>query len=1397
MLVWYAHCTLSHFLYFYFLRLRFYPWPLGCSIGGYFIVYLLVLVSSEFTVFPEVPVILVLSESLLFCRVLWYSYVCYSLFGICYFRYFYVGMFSIHYFRYSDISCTLFSICYSRYFYVSLSSSRYFWYSYVCCSLFVICYFRYFYVGLFSIHYVQYSYFSCSCYWICYAREVGYSCFRLYFRLFRFYIFDKELMVLFMFVILGLLTNFKLTVSLILEKTIFEYQTRIIINNLFFLSNKYILRFSKIKILTKLDFSLYALLIYCKLTSLGFFGSKKPKWSHSPRRVYLWTTVKKSDVSLYVLCTYYKVSILGFLEYKKLNQSYTVLYVYWWMKFQKLDFSFFYVYLWMKFQKLDFSLYALSEYYKIINLTFFENTKLKRFYFSMYVYLWTKIQKSDFMWYVSLCCLYEYELTKKLKRRDFSWYVSLYELEINHFTCLSYFNYMKHKKINVFLHVSLCVIELNKMLNLCFFKYKKCIILYFSEILFKFNQLITRCCFIYKKPITLPNNIFVSAPVTNITRKSNSSCRLTVKFKSNILYKDTIIVKCSGKLSVKNVIQRILRMHGINNNTNFYCFQSMNLLLSNYMLIADIIGFNTNNAEITVCFDNTFGGGKRSYSGIDSDLEKAPNTYTYENKPKLLRRAQNVETLSCSEKDDTQLQTDSSDDVLLSSNKSISLLFSNVRGLRAKDKIIALRHVSKEDSIICLNETNYTVKDKPKVIEDELGKAVEIASMNNYCFNKSGALILSEDRDDIVGKNYRGRKKKNSGYGTCIISKDENLVDFLEKNDKFEIIISRLKYKNIKGLLVTVYRSPTMRDKASNDNLFNTIKTLIRKYGGYKFNDFIIYIGDDNIFKEDTSHKYLSNLQESLCVEFLMVDMIEGQMTRGNRQPDSCLAYFDMAKISIEAEVIGKIHKKMDHDAIRINISFKGIIPEFISFNNFVRRRVINMSDDKVQKMLNQKFETWNEEYEHLSEATNFDENLIEEAMTKFHNIISEVKQKQSKIIISRLANGISDELRASQVKEATEYKRLQDIVAKIRVDPTNLELRKRMLEMRKRVDNRRAVVTAEDINRDIKYQEKNLVVSSKRLFELSDRLLSKDGLKDKLQSKLSDTEKQERLKANNETYNNSDIKIDLDEYKTIIPENYYEIDLKPDQVAEIVRNIDKIDKFFKLHIDVLKVPILIMCKLIARAGYCPKELKKSRCTILPSRVIYSLSAIPKIFDKIFSLAFEKCLRKDYIENGDPLQMAYEPARGTESANAISLSEIEYSVKIKNEAALQVYIDLKKAFNRANRQVIINESQRIAGAGSIMKSWFNDRTSIFENKESIFESNCGVLPGTSIGVVGFKLFINQDLSLTGKNNELLWACAYSDDRSPVVGAKYVNAGSFQDTIDESFRFAEKMDVNII
>ena len=149
--------------------------------------------------------------------------------------------------------------------------------------------------------------------------------------------------------------------------------------------------------------------------------------------------------------------------------------------------------------------------------------------------------------------------------------------------------------------------------------------------------------------------------------------------------------------------------------------------------------------------------------------------------------------------------------------------------------------------------------------------------------------------------------------------------------------------------------------------------------------------------------------------------------------------------------------------------------------------------------------------------------------------------------------------------------------------------------------------------------------------------------------------------------------------------------------------------------------------------------------------------------------------------------MAYEQNRGTAATNAISLCNIE-RFKNKNEQCFQVFIDLKKAFNHTNRSTALVETQKIAGAGKIIHSWFTDRTYEFEGQTNNFVANRGVKPGTLIGVFEFKAFINKDVSLTGLNKDICWCACYSDDRSPIGGASNLINGSFQRALDDSYNF---------
>ena len=236
---------------------------------------------------------------------------------------------------------------------------------------------------------------------------------------------------------------------------------------------------------------------------------------------------------------------------------------------------------------------------------------------------------------------------------------------------------------------------------------------------------------------------------------------------------------------------------------------------------------------------------------------------------------------------------------------------------------------------------------------------------------------------------------------------------------------------------------------------------------------------------------------------------------------------------------------------------------------------------------------------------------------------------------------------------------------------------------------------------------------------------------------------------------------------------------------------MSKIDEFYKLHANFLRFPLFTLCKLIEAYEYFPKCIRNAKCTLLKKRTIYSLSFLPKIIEKVFYKGFQKCLEQEYVENSDPFQMAYEPSRGVDSCNLMSLASIEYSVKENNSSCIQLSLDLKKAFNRANRSTILETAERVAGCGKILDSWFSKRKYSFESEEHDFRANCGVPPGTLFGVFGFKCFIMNDKDMTNENPEVLWPGFYSDDRNPIFIKRDIDSGRAQKIISSSVDFMKR------
>jgi hypothetical protein len=454
-----------------------------------------------------------------------------------------------------------------------------------------------------------------------------------------------------------------------------------------------------------------------------------------------------------------------------------------------------------------------------------------------------------------------------------------------------------------------------------------------------------------------------------------------------------------------------------------------------------------------------------------------------------------------------------------------------------------------------------------------------------------------------------------------------------------------------------------------------------------------------------------------------------------------------------------------------------------------VKRRIRKLSDEEIKVLFRQEYEKWAVTY--TDESFEWNIELCDRAASSFEQIITDVRDKAWKTIESTIEESIDEKQSAQQVRIQMELANLEKLAYKIKINPEDVSLRNQFKKRQENLTEYRRIEAANILAKDMEYQDVYSTTSVKRAFSVCTNVLSRDGPLNLLSKPLTDKEEFERLEANNLTYKNDNVDLNLDSYKSIIPTNDFKFDIDEAKLLKIISKLNKINSFYKIHSDVLVKPLLILLQGIESTKYFPKIFRNSKLTMLPKRVIYSLDAIPKIIERVIHLSLETCLEKYEANNEPTYQMAYIKNRGVESNNLISLSVIEHSLKESNKSCVQSFADLQKAFNKCNRETILKKLHEIAGVGDLMKSWFDKRTYIFKDKKYDFDANCGVLPGTVIGPSGFNAFINEDTELTGRNPDLLWPSCYSDDRSPIANCDIVNSGRYQEILDNSFRFMEK------
>ena len=788
--------------------------------------------------------------------------------------------------------------------------------------------------------------------------------------------------------------------------------------------------------------------------------------------------------------------------------------------------------------------------------------------------------------------------------------------------------------------------------------------------------------------------------------------------------------------------------------------------------------------------------GGRKANGVPRRQPRRPFS-----KRKFVEPSMNVRPTAIEENGSVENHSVESDNSIQSSGSlnstnfgdNLNILFSNIDGIRAKWS--QLRSVSQHDHILCLNELNLAQSDTSLLTAKyDLGDTASIKSLDRVTYNKKGLRTPPKKKVSINGRDAWVPCTKKKGFGTAIVSKIPNLTRIQNYEGPYELVYATMKLNNLSGVVITGYRSPSSRCETEISGFYTAIDSIVTNTLAADNHDFVIFVGDDNASLASTSHysRFAASQMLKVAEKFQMVDLIENINTRGDRQPDSCFAFFDAEKVEIEASALNGIVKS-DHELLQISIRKSQIVAEIPKFKK-IRKRVQCVSDENLNELLEDKFAAWYDKwYPKLNMA---DSAITDKAANAFvevmHSVQSKCFKKRYKRVPARTRRLDTDlDIQILQIRA-----KISRLAFQIRRDSgQNLSARKKMLnlntELKKVVHKAAKKLFQQDMATQENLERKN----DTKFWDLTGAFLNKSAYQTSIDRDMTRDQISEKLDSVDKTFVNSDPDYTPDpECYTDIPEppKKYNLNTDPELLITRIKSISRIQPFIKRNAETLATPICLLLKLIQKTDYFPSVFKTSRCSIIgkppKERAIFALAPIPKILETIIKDAFDELKTED-----GTFQMAYTKNRGTTSCNVITLQEVEMS----DEPCLQTQQDLVKAFNSTKHETIIEQAQAKFGAGKLISSWITNRTYTFESplltETRGYDFNQGVPAGTLIGVECFLLFIATALKLTNKNTMLLWAALYADDTSPLV--KSSNLVEFQEALDFSIDWARKNRIN--
>jgi len=628
---------------------------------------------------------------------------------------------------------------------------------------------------------------------------------------------------------------------------------------------------------------------------------------------------------------------------------------------------------------------------------------------------------------------------------------------------------------------------------------------------------------------------------------------------------------------------------------------------------------------------------------------------------------------------------------------TLSIVFANVSGglsnRMSTEKRESIRASTYEDSILLFNECNCVETDA-SFLAATYGIDARISAMSDFSYENGTRVMMPDGR------------RKLSGFGTAMITKKSNLIDFIDLEPhmstlKYEVTAGYCMFKNHKGLIITGYRSPSMTNREEIDGFYRTIHNIIKKHYTNEV-IFCLVCMDDN--KTIAS---VQSLQEYwLQDKCQMKNMIGSQITRlvSSTQPDSVLCNFKPLTCTLRATVVSPLGRKMDHNAIRIRISGCNIVARKPRYRE-VTRKTRMKSDEDISSKLSEISEKFVESNAECLNVNDLDDSEVDKIAGGLIGLIKSTKDYGWKTTTSRLPDCLHEKADSWTVKIGIEHARMEKLGYHLKKHPKDADAYNKFVDAQTRCLQHMADKRDADCDRDMKHNMGDQQNGGKRMsnfYKWCDRFVSNKGsyLKKPLQ-KLSKQKQQQKLIEHDKTFVNDDPQFECNmlEMCSINADRNFTLESwrpskKNTKLADFIRSRPKIDPFYKINADVIAIPIFLLLHVIEKTCFFPTAMRTSKATFIPGRTIFSLETLTKIIESVLGVELVECTEEHFRINGDPGGFAYRKARGVVSCLGLTLAALEKAPREELIDAIMNVVDLKKAFNTTKRSTVVEQAQK-------------------------------------------------------------------------------------------------------